>query len=66
MKLQYIFAPEVDVRLLEDTITNLLSAFVPAPRQLLISTDELVELASRSLDAVHIEMIRLSRIQVEL
>ncbi|WP_407540211.1 hypothetical protein Q0M94_02075 [Deinococcus radiomollis] len=66
MKLQYRFAPEVNVRLLEDTITNLLSAFVPAPGQLLISTDELVELASRSFDPKHIEVIRLSRIQVEL
>ncbi|WP_407541747.1 hypothetical protein Q0M94_19890 (plasmid) [Deinococcus radiomollis] len=66
MKLQYLFAPEMNARLLEDSITYLLSGFVPAPGQLLISTDQLVELARNSLNPKQIEEIKLSRIQVEL
>ena len=66
MKLRYLPAPEVDVELLEATITFLLNGFVPAPGQRLISTDELIKMASRSLDKVHIELLRVSRIQVDL
>ncbi|WP_407571584.1 hypothetical protein [Deinococcus altitudinis] len=66
MKLRYLPAPEVDVQLMEDTIAFLLNGFVPAPGQRLISTDELVKMANRSLDEVHIELIRISRIQVDL
>ena len=54
------------MRLLEDTITSLLSGFTAAPGQRLISNDELVKMASLSLSEVHIELIRRSRIQVEL
>lgn len=66
MKLRYLPAPEVDVQLLEDTITFLLNGFVPAPGQRLISTAELIQMATRSLDKAHIEVLRLSRIQVQL
>lgn len=66
MKLRYLPAPEVDVELLEATITFLLNGFVPAPGQRLVSTDEPAELASRSLEQEHIELIRRSRVQVQL
>jgi hypothetical protein len=64
--MRYLPAPDIDVRVLEDTITYLLSGFTAAPGQRLISNDELVEMASLSLSEVHTELIRGSRIQVEL
>ncbi|MGY2892451.1 hypothetical protein [Deinococcus sp. UYEF24] len=66
MKMRYLPAPDIDVKLLEETVALLLSGFVAAPGQRLISNDELVKMASRSLDEVHIELIRRSRIQVQL
>ena len=66
MKLLYLPAPDVDGTLLAETVAYLLSDFRPASGQRLVSTDELVRLAGRSLDEVHIELIRRSRIQVQL
>jgi len=66
VKLRYLPAADVDVALLEETIAFLLKDFVPAPGQGLISTDELVRVAGRSLDAERTELIRRSRVQVQL
>ena len=66
MKFRYLPAPDIDTALLEDTVTSLLSGFTAAPGQRLVSNGELVRLASHSLDEAHIEMIRVSRIQVQL
>ena len=49
-----------------DQLAYLLSGLTAAPRQRLSSNDELVKMASRSLSEVHIELIRRSRIQVQL
>jgi len=66
LKLRYLPAPDVDVELLEATVTALLDGFLPAPGQRLVSTDELLQMAGRSLDGAHVELIRRSRIQVQL
>jgi len=66
VKLRYLPAPDIDLTLLEETVAFLLKGFVPAPGQGLIGTDELVRLANSSLDAEHIELIRRSRVQVQL
>jgi len=52
--------------LLETTVTALLDGFLPAPGQRLVSTEELLQMAGQSLDGEHIELIRRSRIQVQL
>ena len=49
MKLLFLPATDVDAGILEDTINFLLTGFVAAPGQSLVSTDELVQLASRSI-----------------
>lgn len=66
MKLLYLPASNVDAGVLEDLITYLLNGFKPAPGQRLVSTDELEQLASRSLEKEHVDLIRRSRIQVQL
>jgi hypothetical protein len=66
VKLRYLPAPDVDAKLLEETVDFLLDGFVPAPGQRLVTTDELVKIASQSLEDEHIELIRRSRIQVQL
>ena len=66
MKLLYLPASNVDAGVLEDLITYLLDGFKPAPGQRLVSTDELAQLASRSLEKEHVDLIRRSRIQVQL
>lgn len=66
MKLLYLPASNVDAGVLEDLITYLLDGFNPAPGQRLVSTDELAQLASRSLEKEHVDLIRRSRIQVQL
>ncbi|WP_407570756.1 hypothetical protein [Deinococcus altitudinis] len=66
MKLRYLPAPDIDTVLLEDIMAYLLSGFVAAPGQRLISNEELFKMASRSLSEVHIELVRRSRIQVDL
>jgi len=66
MKLRSLPAPDIGLTLLEDTVAFLLNGFVPAPGQGLIGTDELVRLATSALDAEHIELIRRSRVQVQL
>ena len=66
MKFRYLPTAEMDVQLLEDTVTFLLNGFVPAPGQTLVSTAELLQMATRSLDKVHIELIRSSHVQVQL
>ena len=66
MKLLYLPASDVDAGVLEDLITYLLDGFLHAPGQRLVSTDELTQLASHSLEEEHIDLIRRSRIQVQL
>ena len=66
MRLLYLPAIDVDSGILEDTINFLLSGFVAAPGQSLVSTDELVQLANRSLEKEHVDLIRRSRVQVQL
>lgn len=66
MKLRYLPAPEVDAKLLEETVAHLLDGFVAAPGQRLVSTGELVGMANRSLDEKHAELIRRSRVQAQL
>lgn len=66
MKLRYLPAPDIDAQLLEETVDFLLDGFVPAPGQRLISNNELAEIASRLLEDEHIELIRRSRVQVQL
>jgi len=66
VKLLYLPASDIDLPLLEETVTLLLTGFVPAPGQGLISTDELVRMSGDSLSPEHIELIRRSRVQVQL
>jgi len=66
VKLRYLPAPDIDLTLLEETVAFLLKGFVPAPGQGLISTDELVRISGDSLSPEHIELIRRSRVQVQL
>ena len=66
MKLLFLPATNVDAGILEDTINFLLTGFVAAPGQSVVSTDELVQLASRSLEKEHVDLIKRSRIQVQL
>ncbi len=66
MKLLFLPATDVDAGILEDTINFLLTGFVAAPGQSLVSTDELVQLASRSIKKENVDLIRRSRVQVQL
>jgi len=66
MKLRYLPAPDIDLTLLEETVAFLLKGFVPAPGQGLISTDELVRMSGDALNPEQIELIRRSRVQVQL
>jgi len=51
VKLRYLPAPDIDAKILEQTVDFLLDGFVPAPGQRLVTTDELVKIASQSLES---------------
>ncbi|MGY2892444.1 hypothetical protein ACVWZX_000434 [Deinococcus sp. UYEF24] len=57
--------PNIDVRLSEEVMDYLLSGFFAASGQRLISNDRLVRMVNYSLREVHIELVRLSRNQVQ-
>lgn len=66
MKLRYLPSPEVPDLLLREMIEFRLAGFTPAPGQRLVSNDELLQMAGITLTEEHVELIRRSRVQVEL